>query len=1064
MDTRTIKFDSSAQVTVERVQVNSRQSVSPERGTHGGGTAKAIKFDSSAQVTVERVEVNARQLVSPERGAHGGSTAKATVEESDCSPLEVQPINLRRSTFHRKYAEKQHRSYSPSFHISSKERKKQRKRNCFSCKYYHDVLKKIEKVCSERLSELVLQHSEDRKEFNILLKKQELEFFREHLHSYKVHYERVIPTVSYERIKLPKLFFCTLRKIFHKHSQHQLIQFVKRQINDRNKEKRMKERWIFEAKAGYLKKYFAETSLTYSKFEMGKSKLHMHDYSDGEQQFKYLDMQPLCSAIEAVASSNELADSHTSKNIDVSDIQSPLGTNGNTKHKLSVAAADEIATMASMPSQSNCVPAVEFGEKVVTQVAFLSPPQNMRESLVRSCSSVEYLDETLETAKEMLTDSGNTLRVPREKRRHTSAGDDASEGSCSRCQRNFPQEFVPNFHETSLCHEEPQGARLSSINVNQREPSDNAGLKDVSGDQTSSLAQLTEQQGINANLSTTTQRLTELQHRDQNGPNATYPYQRSDRSTCSVRTELDSPGPETSNVEQQPTNQMMARSIVEQCTPEVRCQSDPTTIQLNQVPMPCSDHRSSFSQAMEQRNTNICSSSLTQRVTQHPYRNQTRQPVGHQYESSGGNTTPVRLDSPGQSNVQWQSANQTTTNSTSEHMLESGLPSNPFTIELNRLLMLRGLMTKRHQSEVQRAIKEKKECFKRLHLDKSATNIEGYKIAKRAAKRAVSVAKGQAYDNLYQRLGTKEGEKDIYRMARIRERKTRDINQIKCIKDGVDRLLVRDEEIKDRWREYFDKLFNGEEEGPILELDDSFDDNNRRFVRRIQETEIEEALKRMKSGKAMGPDVDESRDGVNRKLELWRHTLECKGFRLSRAKTEYMMCEFSVTRHEDGDVSLNGQLVAKKDTFRYLGSMLQKDGDIDEDVRHRISAGWLKWRQASGVLCDKRVPQKLKAAPSTFDVPNQSSGQQTVQFPASATMHQPPQPAARSSTHQFLRQPSMITQGGANNTLGGSAATLMSAPRGVVGTRIAYYAPAPHLRTFLNQLPASRHGATSLER
>jgi len=52
--------------------------------------------------------------------------------------------------------------------------------------------------------------------------------------------------------------------------------------------------------------------------------------------------------------------------------------------------------------------------------------------------------------------------------------------------------------------------------------------------------------------------------------------------------------------------------------------------------------------------------------------------------------------------------------------------------------------------------------------------------------------------------------------------------------------------------------------------------------------------------------------------------------------------------------------VPKKDTFRYLGSMLQKDGDIDEDVRHRISAGWLKWRQASGVLCDKRVPQKLK--------------------------------------------------------------------------------------------------------
>ena len=53
-------------------------------------------------------------------------------------------------------------------------------------------------------------------------------------------------------------------------------------------------------------------------------------------------------------------------------------------------------------------------------------------------------------------------------------------------------------------------------------------------------------------------------------------------------------------------------------------------------------------------------------------------------------------------------------------------------------------------------------------------------------------------------------------------------------------------------------------------------------------------------------------------------------------------------------------MVAHKDNFRYLGSMLQKDGNIDEDVRYRISAGWLKWRQASGVLYDRRVPQKLK--------------------------------------------------------------------------------------------------------
>ena len=88
--------------------------------------------------------------------------------------------------------------------------------------------------------------------------------------------------------------------------------------------------------------------------------------------------------------------------------------------------------------------------------------------------------------------------------------------------------------------------------------------------------------------------------------------------------------------------------------------------------------------------------------------------------------------------------------------------------------------------------------------------------------------------------------------------------------------------------------------------------------------------------------------------------MESKGFRLSRTKTEYMRCDFGTTTREEEDVSLEGQVVPRKDTFRYLGSMLQRDGDIDEDVSHRIKAGWMKWRQASGVLCDKRVPHKLK--------------------------------------------------------------------------------------------------------
>ena len=40
-------------------------------------------------------------------------------------------------------------------------------------------------------------------------------------------------------------------------------------------------------------------------------------------------------------------------------------------------------------------------------------------------------------------------------------------------------------------------------------------------------------------------------------------------------------------------------------------------------------------------------------------------------------------------------------------------------------------------------------------------------------------------------MSTKEEEKDIYRMVRAHDRKTRDFNQVKCIKDEREQLLVR---------------------------------------------------------------------------------------------------------------------------------------------------------------------------------------------------------------------------------------------------------------------------------
>ena len=45
---------------------------------------------------------------------------------------------------------------------------------------------------------------------------------------------------------------------------------------------------------------------------------------------------------------------------------------------------------------------------------------------------------------------------------------------------------------------------------------------------------------------------------------------------------------------------------------------------------------------------------------------------------------------------------------------------------------------------------------------------------------------------MYEKLDTKKVEKDKYRIARIRERKTRDLCTVRYVKDEDQKVLVRD--------------------------------------------------------------------------------------------------------------------------------------------------------------------------------------------------------------------------------------------------------------------------------
>ena len=59
-------------------------------------------------------------------------------------------------------------------------------------------------------------------------------------------------------------------------------------------------------------------------------------------------------------------------------------------------------------------------------------------------------------------------------------------------------------------------------------------------------------------------------------------------------------------------------------------------------------------------------------------------------------------------------------------------------------------------------------------------------------------------------------------------------------------------------------------------------------------------------------------------------------------------------------MTIRGEVVASMSKLKYVGSVIQSNGEIDGDVTDRIQAGWLKWRAATKVICDKKFPRRLK--------------------------------------------------------------------------------------------------------
>ena len=106
--------------------------------------------------------------------------------------------------------------------------------------------------------------------------------------------------------------------------------------------------------------------------------------------------------------------------------------------------------------------------------------------------------------------------------------------------------------------------------------------------------------------------------------------------------------------------------------------------------------------------------------------------------------------------------------------------------------------------------------------------------------------------------------------------------------------------------------------------------------------------------------IAESEQEVERMLEEVRMARESKGLRINREKTEHMESRWKDEQNGVGRVRLQDVLLNKVKEYRYLGTYVEEGGELDGEVERKVQAGWCKWREASGVLCDRRVPLRLK--------------------------------------------------------------------------------------------------------
>ena len=101
--------------------------------------------------------------------------------------------------------------------------------------------------------------------------------------------------------------------------------------------------------------------------------------------------------------------------------------------------------------------------------------------------------------------------------------------------------------------------------------------------------------------------------------------------------------------------------------------------------------------------------------------------------------------------------------------------------------------------------------------------------------------------------------------------------------------------------------------------------------------------------------ICEGRSGAEtRILEV---CIERREMKVSRSKTEYLCINGG---NDKETVKMEDIKVPRVKEFKYLGLTVQESDSCDREVKRKVQAGWNGWRNVLGVICDRRLPARVK--------------------------------------------------------------------------------------------------------